>query len=98
MGEILRYVQELSSRSKLTRVFFKAQDATAMKSLDTQLMHAFQIFTVHRSSRIHLPLYLLCPQIQSSVHLRVSQEQMMTMLKGLSVSVNKTNSCHDFPY
>ena len=46
MDEVLHYVQELSSRGKLARVFFKAQDATAVKSLDTQLMHAFQIFTV----------------------------------------------------
>ena len=49
MNEILRYIQELSSRSKYTRLFYKAQDATAVRSLDTQLMHAFHIFTVCRS-------------------------------------------------
>lgn len=46
MQDILRYVQELSSRSKLKKVFYKTQDATAVRSLDNELVHAFHLFTV----------------------------------------------------
>ena len=46
MNEILAYVQQLAGRSKYRKVFYKTQDATTVRLLDTQLMHSFQIFSV----------------------------------------------------
>lgn len=46
MTEIQDYVQQLSTRSRYKKVFYKTQDATSVRLLDTQLMHAFQIFSV----------------------------------------------------
>ncbi|GJE96796.1 hypothetical protein PsYK624_130020 [Phanerochaete sordida] len=46
MHDILKYIQDLSSRSKVKKVFYKTQDATAVRSLDNELVHAFQLFSV----------------------------------------------------
>ena len=46
MNDILGFTLELSARPGYKKMFYKTEDAATLKSLDDQLMHAFQIFEV----------------------------------------------------
>ena len=48
MNDILEFTQDISSRRTYQKLWNKAEDAAAVKSLDAQLSHAFQIFEVRR--------------------------------------------------
>ena len=46
MSDILDFTQEISSRSAYKKLVHKGDDAAAVKSLDSRLTHAFQLFEV----------------------------------------------------
>lgn len=50
MNDILAFIKELASRKGYKKILYKMDDATTVKTLDTQLTHAFQIFEVSLSS------------------------------------------------
>lgn len=56
MNEIFSFTEELASRSRYKKLFYRSQDAEAVKSLDMQLTHAFHIFEV----MLCLTTYALC--------------------------------------
>lgn len=93
MTEILSFTQELALRSKYKKLLYKSQDAEAAQSLDTQLTHAFRIFeegyTV-LTSLYRVLMTLLRSQIQSSVSLRISQQQVVQQLSSISLTVRTT--------
>ncbi|EKM52547.1 uncharacterized protein PHACADRAFT_261044 [Phanerochaete carnosa HHB-10118-sp] len=62
---MLSFTAEIAARPGYKRFLYKGEDAGAIKALDSQLTHAFQVFVV-----------------QSSISLRVSQQQMTQKLEG----------------
>ena len=49
MDDILAFTRDMSSRSTYQKLLRKSDDAAAVKSLNTRLTHAFQLFEVRDS-------------------------------------------------
>jgi hypothetical protein len=62
MNDILAFAQELIARPGYKKLLYKAEDAVAVKTLDTQLTHAFQVFEVPITIHGCIP-QLLMPSI-----------------------------------
>ncbi|GJE91827.1 hypothetical protein PsYK624_079780 [Phanerochaete sordida] len=65
MSAILLFTEELASRSKYKKVFYKSQDAASIVSLDSQLTHAFQIFEINSSVAIRLSQQIALDQLRN---------------------------------
>lgn len=82
MDDIFNLASEIAARPGYKRLLYKTEDAGSIKALDAQLTHAFQIFEVCHyiehltNTRSPSPL-----QVQSSISLRISQQQMAQMLR-----------------
>ena len=95
MAQILAFCQDVTSRSKYKKYLYKIQDASNLTTLETQLTHSFQIFEVRILfvSEIEYPNNDP-PQIQSSVHLRMFQQEIVDRLRELPpVTVSHINRC-----
>ena len=46
MTQILSFAQEIVARATYKKYLYKSQDASNLASLETQLMHSFQVFEV----------------------------------------------------
>ena len=49
MNDVYDLTAEMAARPGYKRLLYKMEDAGAIKALDTQLTHAFQVFEVRRS-------------------------------------------------
>ncbi|KIP05975.1 hypothetical protein PHLGIDRAFT_480310 [Phlebiopsis gigantea 11061_1 CR5-6] len=63
MNDILEFTQEISTRRTYQKLWNKAEDAAAVKSLDAQLSHAFQIFEIQSSVNLRLTQQMMVRQL-----------------------------------
>ncbi|GJE95732.1 RICIN domain-containing protein [Phanerochaete sordida] len=66
MNNILSFTSDMASRPGYKRLLYKMEDANAIKALDTQLTHAFQVFEIQSNVSLRISQQQLAQRLTNA--------------------------------